>query len=103
MIHYLRTNNNKNIVDTDLYGTIDDLKISSNIFAVGYGRAVLDMEEDLVDDFMKDVHFLNEFRGYYFEILRYKKDIETKEDVENILKEKYETIANKYNLKYVTD
>ena len=39
MIHFLRTKNNKNIVETEVYGVIEDLKISSNIYAEGYGRA----------------------------------------------------------------
>lgn len=107
MVHYLRTKDNKNIVETEVYGVIEDLRISSNIYAEGYGRALIKLynKEDMsiAINFMHDINELNNLRGYYFEILRHDPNVITKIDVEHIFRDKYEAVADRYDLKYVTD
>lgn len=107
MIHFLRTKNNKNIVETEVYGVIEDLRISSNIYAEGYGRALIKLYDrddvSVAIDFMHDINELNNLRGYYFETLIHDPNVTTKIDVEKIFRSKYESIADRYDLKYVTD
>lgn len=107
MIHFLRTKDNKNIVETEVYGIIEDLKISSNIYAEGYGCALIKLYDkddiSVTIDFMHDINELNYLRGYYFETLKHDPNITNKIDVEKFFTSKYELIANKYDLKYASD
>ena len=110
MVHYLRTNNGENVIQTEVYGDIDNgtFDLHSSISAYGFGEKVIDIYKNIKDftyvkRFMEDVNELDEVRGLYWEQLRYDDKINTKEDVENIIKDMYKEVAYEYDLCYVTD
>lgn len=108
MIHYLRNKNNKTIIETMTYGTIEEktFDLSSAIYLQKYSIQLLEifLSNDYNErEFIDDIHELNELRGLYFEKLRYDDNIKTREDVDKIIKEKYKSASDKYGLIYVED
>ena len=110
MIFYLRTQSGENIIDTEIYSTMDTIvgfDLHSTIYPKGYGRKVIGIHNNtdndlLEEEFMSDIDELNDLRGLYWELLRYQ-GIREKSEMIKIIETKDKEVADKYELKVVTD
>lgn len=108
MIFYLRTQSGENIIDTEIYSTMDTMvgfDLHSTIYPKGYGRKVIGIHNNAnneEEEFMSDIDELNDLRGLYWELLRYQ-GIREKSEMIKIIETKYKEVADKYELKVVTD
>lgn len=108
MVHFLRNKNNKTIIETEVWGVDDDLfEIISTVLVNTYSMELIYIYESAgvykkdVYDFIQDINYLSNLRGYYYEKLKYK--IKTLEELNDFVKSEYKVIAEKYNLKYISD
>ena len=108
MIFYLRTQSGENIIDTEIYSTMDTIvgfDLHSTIYPKGYGRKIIGIHNNAnneEEEFMSDIDELNDLRGLYWELLRYQ-GIREKSEMIKIIETKYKEGADKYELKVVTD
>lgn len=108
MIFYLRTQNGENIIDTEIYSTMDTMvgfDLHSTIYPKGYGRKIIGIHNNAnneEEEFMSDIDELNDLRGLYWELLRYQ-GIREKSEMIKIIETKYKEVADKYELRVVTD
>ena len=108
MIFYLRTQSGENIIDTEIYNTMDTIvgfDLHSTIYPKGYGRKIIGIHNNAnneEEEFMSDIDELNDLRGLYWELLRYQ-GIREKSEMIKIIETKYKEVADKYELKVVTD
>ena len=110
MIFYLRTQSGENIIDTEIYSTMDTIvgfDLHSTIYPKGYGKKIIGIHNNtnndlLEEEFMSDISRLNDLRGLYWELLRYQ-GIREKSEMIKIIETKYKEVADKYELKVVTD
>ena len=108
MIFYLRTQSGENIIDTEIYSTMDTIvgfDLHSTIYPKGYGRKIIGIHNNAnneEEEFMSDIDKLNDLRGLYWELLRYQ-GIREKSEMIKIIETKYKEVADKYELKVVTD
>ena len=108
MIFYLRTQSGENIIDTEIYSTMDTIvgfDLHSTIYPKGYGRKIISIHNNAnneEEEFMSDIDELNDLRGLYWELLRYQ-GIREKSEMIKIIETKYKEVADKYELKVVTD
>ena len=108
MIFYLRTQSGENIIDTEIYSTMDTMvgfDLHSTIYPKGYGRKIIGIHNNAnneEEEFMSDIDELNDLRGLYWELLRYQ-DIREKSEMIKIIETKYKEVADKYGLRVVTD
>ena len=108
MIFYLRTQSGENIIDTEIYSTMDTMvgfDLHSTIYPKGYGRKIIGIHNNAnneEEEFMSDIDELNDLRGLYWELLRYQ-GIREKSEMIKIIETKYKEVADKYELKVVTD
>ena len=108
MIFYLRTQSGENIIDTEIYSTMDTIvgfDLHSTIYPKGYGRKIIGIHNNAnneEEEFMSDIDELNDLRGLYWELLRYQ-GIKEKSEMIKIIEAKYKEVADKYGLKVVTD
>ena len=108
MIFYLRTQSGENIIDTEIYSTMDTIvgfDLHSTIYPKGYGRKIIGIHNNAnneEEEFMSDIDELNDLRGLYWELLRYQ-GIREKSEIIKIIETKYKEVADKYELKVVTD
>ena len=108
MIFYLRTQSGENIIDTEIYSTMDTMvgfDLHSTIYPKGYGRKVIGIHNNTdneEEEFMSDISRLNDLRGLYWELLRYQ-GIREKSEMIKIIETKYKEVADKYGLRVVTD
>lgn len=108
MIFYLRTQSGENIIDTEIYSTMDTIvgfDLHSTIYPKGYGRKIIGIHNNAnneEEEFMSDIDELNNLRGLYWELLRYQ-GIREKSEMIKIIETKYKEVADKYELKVVTD
>ena len=110
MIFYLRTQSGENIIDTEIYSTMDTIvgfDLHSTIYPKGYGRKIIGIHNNanndlLEEEFMSDISRLNDLRGLYWELLRYQ-GIRKKSEMIKIIETKYKEVADKYGLRVVTD
>lgn len=108
MIFYLRTQSGENIIDTEIYSTMDTMvgfDLHSTIYPKGYGRKVIGIHNNAnneEEEFMSDIDELNDLRGLYWELLRYQ-GIREKSEMIKIIEKKYKEVADKYGLRVVTD
>ena len=108
MIFYLRTQSGENIIDTEIYSTMDTIvgfDLHSTIYPKGYGRKIIGIHNNAnneEEEFMSDIDELNNLRGLYWELLRYQ-DIREKSEIIKIIETKYKEVADKYGLRVVTD
>lgn len=108
MIFYLRTQSGENIIDTEIYSTMDTIvgfDLHSTIYPKGYGRKIIGIHNNAnneEEEFMSDIDELNNLRGLYWELLRYQ-GIREKSEMIKIIEKKYKEVADKYELKVVTD
>ena len=110
MIFYLRTQSGENIIDTEIYSTMDTMvgfDLHSTIYPKGYGRKIIGIHNNtnndlLEEEFMSDISRLNDLRGLYWELLRYQ-GIREKSEIIKIIETKYKEVADKYGLRVVTD
>ena len=108
MIFYLRTKSGENIIDTEIYSTMDTIvgfDLHSTIYTKGYGRKIIGIHNNANNEeekFMSDIDELNDLRGLYWELLRYQ-SIREKSEMIKIIETKYKEVADKYELKVVTD
>ena len=108
MIFYLRTQSGENIIDTEIYSTMDTIvgfDLHSTIYPKGYGRKIIGIHNNAnneEEEFMSDIDELNDLRGLYWELLRYQ-GIREKSEMIKIIETKYKEVADKYELKVITD
>lgn len=108
MIFYLRTQSGENIIDTEIYSTMDTIvgfDLHSTIYPKGYGRKIIGIHNNAnneEEEFMSDIDELNDLRGLYWELLRYQ-GIREKSEMIKIIEIKYKEVADKYELRVVTD
>ena len=108
MIFYLRTQSGENIIDTEIYSTMDTIvgfDLHSTIYPKGYGRKIIGIHNNAnneEEEFMSDIDELNDLRGLYWELLRYQ-GIREKSEMIKIIETKYKEVADKYELRIVTD
>ena len=108
MIFYLRTQSGENIIDTEIYSTMDTIvgfDLHSTIYPKGYGRRIIGIHNNAnneEEEFMSDIDELNDLRGLYWELLRYQ-GIREKSEMIKIIETKYKEVADKYELRVVTD
>ena len=108
MIFYLRTQSGENIIDTEIYSTMDTIvgfDLHSTIYPKGYGRKIIGIHNNAnneEEEFMSDIDELNNLRGLYWELLRYQ-DIKEKSEMIKVIETKYKEVADKYGLRVVTD
>ena len=108
MIFYLRTQSGENIIDTEIYSTMDTIvgfDLHSTIYPKGYGRKIIGIHNNAnneEEEFMSDIDELNDLRGLYWELLRYQ-DIKEKSEMIKVIETKYKEVADKYELRVVTD
>ena len=108
MIFYLRTQSGENIIDTEIYSTMDTIvgfDLHSTIYPKGYGRKIIGIHNNAnneEEEFMSDIDELNDLRGLYWELLRYQ-GVREKSEMIKIIETKYKEVADKYELKVVTD
>ena len=108
MIFYLRTQSGENIIDTEVYSTMDTIvgfDLHSTIYPKGYGKKIIGIHNNAnneEEEFMSDIDELNDLRGLYWELLRYQ-GIREKSEMIKIIETKYKEVADKYELKVVTD
>ena len=104
MIFYLRTQSGENIIDTEIYSTMDTIvgfDLHSTIYPKGYGRKIIGIHNNAnneEEEFMSDIDELNDLRGLYWELLRYQ-GIREKSEMIKIIETKYKEVADKYELK----
>lgn len=108
MIHFLKNIKNKTIIETEVFnynvfGIYLDVK--SSISPKNYGEELLlfyeveDIYKKDSYDFMQDIHELNELQNLYLS-----KYIDmTESEFNNVVKNKYKYVAEKYDLKYTND
>ena len=108
MIFYLRTQSGENIIDTEIYSTMDTIvgfDLHSTIYPKGYGRKIIGIHNNAnneEEEFMSDIDELNNLRGLYWELLRYQ-GIKEKSEMIKVIETKYKEVADKYELRVVTD
>lgn len=108
MVFYLRTQSGENIIDTEIYSTMDTMvgfDLHSTIYPKGYGRKIIGIHNNAnneEEEFMSDIDELNDLRGLYWELLRYQ-GIREKSEMIKIIETKYKEVADKYELRVVTD
>ena len=108
MIFYLRTQSGENIIDPEIYSTMDTIvgfDLHSTIYPKGYGRKIIGIHNNAnneEEEFMSDIDELNDLRGLYWELLRYQ-GIREKSEMIKIIETKYKEVADKYELRVVTD
>lgn len=108
MIFYLRTQSGENIIDTEIYSTMDTIvgfDLHSTIYPKGYGRKIIGIHNNAnneEEEFMSDIDELNNLRGLYWELLRYQ-GIKEKSEMIKVIETKYKEVADKYGLRVVTD
>ena len=108
MIFYLRTQSGENIIDTEIYSTMDTIvgfDLHSTIYPKGYGKKIIGIHNNAnneEEEFMSDIDELNDLRGLYWELLRYQ-GIREKSEMIKIIETKYKEVADKYELRVVTD
>ena len=108
MIFYLRTQSGENIIDTEIYSTMDTIvgfDLHSTIYPKGYGKKIIGIHNNAnneEEEFMSDIDELNDLRGLYWELLRYQ-GIREKSEMIKVIETKYKEVADKYELRVVTD
>ena len=108
MIFYLRTQSGENIINTEIYSTMDTIvgfDLHSTIYPKGYGRKIIGIHNNAnneEEEFMSDIDELNDLRGLYWELLRYQ-GIREKSEMIKIIETKYKEVADKYRHRVVTD
>ena len=97
MIHFLRNEINRTIVECEVYN--DDLSASTNI--ENYSMMLIDLHnKDLHYPFIGAISQLDQIRGWWWEGAEDSGDYES---IDEFVKEKFMAVAKKYNLNYVTD
>ena len=96
MIHFLRTQNNRTIIECEVYN--DDLSSSIDIYE--YSMFLLNLEGDLNEFFVGDINDLNEIRGLWWEK---EKDFGNWTSINEFVASTYKKIGKEWGLKYITD
>ena len=94
MIHFLRTQQNRTIIECEVYN--DDLHTATNISE--YSRFLLDSicQEEIIEDFDS----LDQIRGWWWER---EEPFGDWASIDEFVKTKFIEVAERYNLRYVTD
>lgn len=96
MIHFLRTKENKTIIECEVYS--NDLSSAIDIYE--YSMFLLNLEADLNEMFVDDINNLNEIRGLWWEK---EKDFGNWKSIDEYVASQYKKIGKEWGLKYVTD
>ena len=96
MVHFLRNEKNRTIIECDVYS--DDLRASTSI--PEYTAYLLGLGAEDALDFMSDIAQLDEIRGWWWERAS---EFEKWYSIDSFDEEKFSEIANKWDLSYVVD
>ena len=107
MIHYLRSDNNRTIIECEV--TKNDLSASVDIEQ--YSKILLDYIATglqtnntkynvILTNFKEQIHNLNEIRGWWFEK---EEDNDDWKSIDEFVATQFALVATEFNLKYVTD
>jgi hypothetical protein len=96
MTHYIRTKDNKTIVDLDERGGDD---FNTVVCIQEYTIFLLNLSPIEQMEFMLDMDFLQELRGYWFEVVEPKGDI----SMRDCITLKFVEIIKRWDLCYITD
>jgi len=97
MIHFLRNDRNKTIIECSVYN--NDLSTATNIEA--YSMMLIDMHnKDQHYPFISAFSELDEIRGLWWER---EKDFGNWKSIDAFVESKFVEFAEKYSLNYVTD
>ncbi len=97
MVHFLRNENNRTIIECEVYK--DDLSAGTSI--ENYSTMLIDLHnKDLHHPFISDISQLDQIRGWWWEMA---KDSGNYKSIDDFVKEKFMEVAKKYDLNYVTD
>jgi hypothetical protein len=97
MIHFLRNEKNRTIIECEVYK--NDLSAATNIEE--YSKMLIHLyNKDLHYSFIKSISDLDEIRVWWWEQAE---DSGKYESIDEFVKEKFLEVAEKYNLNYVTD
>ncbi len=97
MVHFLRNENNRTIIECEVYK--DDLSAGTSI--ENYSTMLIDLHnKDLHHPFISDISQLDQIRGWWWEMA---KDSGDYKSIDDFVKEKFMEVAKKYDLNYVTD
>jgi hypothetical protein len=97
MIHFLRDDRKQTIIECEVYN--EDLRAATNI--ENYSRMLIDLHnKDLHYPFIEDISELDEIRGLWWEQIE---DSGEYNSIDEFVKEKFQVVAKKHNLTYITD
>lgn len=96
MIHYIRTENNKTIVDTE---TINN-DIHIGIIIGSFAKMLLETEESKRNEFIKDFDNLQDIREEWNGRQRIREEYKNADEFVTL---RFQNISKKWNLRYITD
>lgn len=97
MIHFLRNNLNRTIIECEVYN--NDLHTATNIGE--YSKMLIDLHnKDQHYPFINSISELDEIRGWWWEQAM---DSGKYTSIDEFVKEKFLEVAKRHNLNYVTD
>jgi hypothetical protein len=99
MIHYLRTSNNRTIIECEV--TKEDLSCSVNILE--YSRMLLNLNEankGYAKSFLNDIDSLSDIRGLWWER---EQDFGDWKSTDEFVKSQFNEVAKRWGLSYITD
>lgn len=99
MVYFLRNEQNRTIIECTVY--TDDL--SASVDVLEYTKKLLEIYTQSnfnANEFANDISNLSEIRGTWFE---YEMDFGDSKSIDDFVKKSFIKVAEKWNLKYVTD
>lgn len=112
MTLFVRNEQNKTIVDIEIFkekdGDYEYIEISSSVMIREYTDELMTMvgnENDRVEQFIDDIEFLSELRGWLWEVYfnGQKSDVSKYNEVVSKVKEMLNDITERHNLLWVQD
>lgn len=95
MVHFLRTTDNRTIIECEVYN--NDLSAAVNIHE--YSKMLIDLHnKDLHHPFIKTMSDLSEIRGWWWEMAR-----TSYSSIDEFVADQFKQVAIEYNLNYITD
>ena len=94
MIHFLRNEKNRTIIECSVYN--DDLSAATVI--TEYSEMLLNVEDK--KSFIEDISALDEIRGWWWEK---EMDFGDWKNIDDFVGSKFKEVARQWNLNYVTD
>ena len=106
MIHFLRDNKNKTIIETEIYKDEIGINVVSKVNVAVFGTKLTTMQLNNICEamnFMNDIQKLNDVNQIIYHMMYENKAFKSKKEVDEFVKVLYKCVAESYNLKYITD